>query len=155
MYYFHQPHHQLFPYEHMAYQPMPASPPFHPSLLYQPVKQPDSLLVRPNPSTPTDNRPSFPPVNPGHLNASANESRKLMVEASKLLDRLATSKDFATTLMEAAQRSETAEVKRLIHSIGITSRVDVEYNPDGLRLEFKADVGGVECCRLLIALRWS
>ena len=78
----------------------------------------------------------------------------LMVEASKLLDRLATSKDFATALMEAAQRSEMEEVKRLIHSIGITSRVDVEYNPDGLRLEFKADVRGVECCRLLIALRW-
>ena len=154
MYYFHQPQNLQFPYGHMAYQPPPASPPFHPSLLYQPVKQPNSLLARPNSPAPSENRPSYPPVNPGHLNDSANESRKLLVEASKLLDRLATSKEFATLMMEAAQRSETAEVKRLIRSIGITSRVDVDYNPDGLRLEFKGEVGGVECCRLLIALRW-
>ncbi|MGM9949279.1 MAG: hypothetical protein ACI33P_04095 [Lysinibacillus sp.] len=154
MYYYHLPHHQQLPYEHALYHSMPASAPFHPSLLYQPVKQPDSLLARPNPSTPSENRPSFPPVDTGHLNASAIESRKLMVEASKLLDRLATSNDFATKLMEAAQRSDTAEVKRLIRSIGITSLVDVEYNPDGLRLEFKATASGAECCRLLIALRW-
>lgn len=154
MYYFYHPYHPQFPYGHTAFQSTPTSAPFHPSLLYQPMTHSESLLVRPNSSQPSDNRPSFPPVNPGHLNDSANESRKLMVEASKLLDRLATSKDFATALMEAAQRSETAEVERLIRSIGITSRVDVKYNPDGLHVEFKAEVGGVECCRLVIALRW-
>ena len=38
--------------------------------------------------------------------------------------------------MEFAQRSNTDEVKRLIASIGVKSNVKVNFNPDGLHLEF-------------------
>jgi hypothetical protein len=96
----------------------------------------------------------FPAVDPNLLYQSANESKKLMKEASMVLDKLSDSKEFDAELMYAAQVSDIAEVKRLIHSIGVTSDVDVHYNPDGLRLEFTSKVANLDCCRLFIALRW-
>ena len=155
MYYFHQPYHQHFLYGPTAYQVTPASSPFHSGLLYQPVEQPHSPPAQPHSMQQPKSRPSFPAVNPGNLYASAKESRKLMAEASILLDRLATSKEFDAKLMNAAQRSDTAEVNRLIRSIGLTSRVNAEYNPEGLRLGLTSEVAGVECCQLSIAMRWN
>jgi hypothetical protein len=96
----------------------------------------------------------LPPVDPNLLYQSANESKKLMKEASMVLNKLSESKEFDVKLMYAAETSDVEEVKRLIHSIGVTSEVDINYNPDGLRLEFTSKVANVDCCRLLIALRW-
>lgn len=96
----------------------------------------------------------FPKVDVGLLHASANETRKLMKEVSIVLDRFATSKEFDNQVMAAAQASNMAEVKRLIKSIGITSDVDVEFNPDGLRMVFTSKVANTECCKLTVALRW-
>lgn len=97
---------------------------------------------------------NYPSVDASLLYESANESKKLMKDASKVLDKLAESKEFDADLMYAAQASDIEEVNRLIHSIGITSDVDVHYNPDGLRLEFRSQVANIDCCKLSIALRW-
>jgi uncharacterized protein YicC (UPF0701 family) len=96
----------------------------------------------------------FPAVDPNILYHSANESKKLMKDASIVLDKLADSKEFDVELMYAAQASDIEEVKRLIHSIGVTSEIEVQYNPDGIRLEFKSKVPSLDCCKLSIALRW-
>jgi hypothetical protein len=96
-----------------------------------------------------------PPVDPNLLYHSANESKKLMKDASIVLNRLSESKEFDSKLMYAAQISDINEVKRLIHSTGVTSDVDVHYNPDGLRLEFKSMIESLDCCKLMIALRWK
>jgi hypothetical protein len=96
----------------------------------------------------------YPEVDPGFLFESANETRKLMKEASIVLDRFADSKDFDKKVMAAAQESNMDEVERLIKSIGITSDVDVQFNPDGLRLEFNSKVQDTDCCKLTVALRW-
>ncbi|MFC7063356.1 hypothetical protein [Halobacillus seohaensis] len=93
-------------------------------------------------------------VNPDFLQQSAHQSKKLMQDASKVLDKLSESKDFDAELMHAAQVSDQDKVERLIHSIGITSEVDINYNPDGLRLEFKTKVAEIDCCKLHVALRW-
>ena len=77
-----------------------------------------------------------------------------MKEASMVLNKLSEPKEFDADLMYAAQASDIKEVKRLIHSIGVTSDVDVNFNPDSLRLEFTSKVANMDCCRLLIALRW-
>lgn len=77
-----------------------------------------------------------------------------MNEASMVLDKLSESKEFDAELMYAAQASDIEEVNRLIHSIGVTSEVDVNYNPDGLRLEFYSKVENMDCCHLFISLRW-
>jgi uncharacterized protein YicC (UPF0701 family) len=110
---------------------------------------------------PPPNRPNsyypirqYPEIDPNLLYQSANESKKLMKEASIVLNKLSESKEFDAELMYAAQASDIEEVRRLIHSIGVTSQVDVQYNPDGLRLEFTSQVANMDCCRLFIALRW-
>ncbi|MGP4041283.1 hypothetical protein ACTWP4_15485 [Gracilibacillus sp. D59] len=93
-------------------------------------------------------------VDPNLLDQSANESKKLMKEASMVLDKLSESKEFDAEIMYAAQASDFEEVKRLIHSIGVTSDVAINFNLDGLRLEFSSKVVNLDCCRLSIALRW-
>lgn len=96
----------------------------------------------------------FPPVNPEQFHQSANQTKILMKEASKVLNKLADSKEFDQKIMTAAQASQTEEVKRLIKSAGVTSDVDVQYTPDGLRIEFKPAANGYDCCKLQIGLRW-
>lgn len=94
----------------------------------------------------------YPPVDPDRLYQSANQSQQLMADANKLVQRFATSKDFCTQVMDAAQRNNRDEVQRLIKSSGVDSDVTMYFNPDGLRLEFKS--ANIECCQLLIVLRW-
>lgn len=97
---------------------------------------------------------SFPPVDPELLHQSANQTKKLMDDAGKVLDKLADSKEFNAKLMYAAQESDVAEVNRLINSIDISSEVEVHFNPDSLRLGFKSKVEDTQCCQLTVALRW-
>jgi hypothetical protein len=121
----------MYPY----YQPSYSYPPFgHPSY-YPHYRQ-------------------LPPVDASLLYQSANATKKLMVDASAVLNQLATSKKFDAELMYAAQASDIKEVKRLIHSIGIVSEVDLDFNPDGLHLEFFSKVEPLDCCKLSITLRW-
>lgn len=89
------------------------------------------------------------PVNPDVFNQSANESKPLMKDIVIVLDKLSNSKEFDSQLMFAAQTSNAEEVKRLIYSLGITSEIDIYFNPDGIRLTFIS--GG---CNLTIHLRW-
>lgn len=96
----------------------------------------------------------YPAVDAKVLNQSANASKSLMRDTSVVLDKLAESEEFGTQLMSAAQQSDSKEVDRLIHSLEITSDVDVYYNPDGLRFEFKSEIAEIHCCTLTIALRW-
>lgn len=106
------------------------------------VHHPNSMKIAVNPSV-------YPPVNPDTLYESANESSKLMKDASLLLDKLATSKDYGKQLMDHAQRSENAEVSRMIKSIGLSSEVKVSYNPDSIRIQLKSN-----SAEMMITLRW-
>lgn len=116
---------------------------YHPGYYYPPVVPPGYWPVR-----------QLPQVDPNLLYQSANESKKLMNDASIVLNKLSESKEFDAQLMFAAQASDITKVKRLIHSIGVASAVEVTYTPDGLRLEFTSKVANLDCCRLLISLRW-
>lgn len=99
-------------------------------------------------------RQQFPPIDPNLLCHSAIETKKLMKEASIVLDKLEDSKEFNSELMHAAQSSNKKEVSRLINSLGLTSDVTIDFNPDGLTIAFKSQVESIECCHLNIALRW-
>lgn len=116
---------------------------YHPYYYHHPYWQNNYFPIR-----------QYPPVDPNLLYQSANESKKLMDEAGMVLDKLSESEEFDAELMYAAQDSDIEEVTRLIQSIGVTSDIDIDYNPDGLRLEFTSKVADMECCRLFIALRW-
>ncbi|WP_112180774.1 MULTISPECIES: hypothetical protein [Paraliobacillus] len=121
--------------------------------VYQPgyYYYPDYMFDRPYDQS---IRQQFPPINPNLLYQSANETRRLMKDANMVLDKLSNSKEFNTELMYAAQSSNKKEVNRLINSLGLASDVTIDFNPDGLHLEFKSQVESKECCHLKIALRW-
>jgi len=172
MYYHYQPHYYPMPYNQTAYQPVVHTPIANPSPnpVHQTfpntnftrqapnysryVAQRNGELAPQNPNPQPTNRSPFPPVNPDLLYESAKESNKLMKEASMVLDKLASSKEFDAQLMDVAQRSNKEEVERLIRSIGITSVVAIHYKPDGLQLEFSSKVKEVDCCKLNVSLRW-
>ncbi|RYG73009.1 hypothetical protein EU245_07965 [Lentibacillus lipolyticus] len=99
-------------------------------------------------------RPQYPTVDTSLLSQSANETKKLMNDANTIIDKLAESQEFSTEVMNAAQTSNHEKVKSLMHSTGIASNVDTQFNPDGLRLIFKSQIDGQDCCKLRIALRW-
>lgn len=88
------------------------------------------------------------------FNKSLIAYKQLLREASMVLNHLADSKQFASQVMGAAQVSNTTEVERLLHSIGIKSKFTVTYNPDGIHMKFWSDVQGTECCHLDMAIRW-
>ena len=165
MHYFYQPYYFQAPYHQTAYQPVVRTPLDNQSAMYQPaqhthpnhfrhVAQRNGTPAQQN-QQPSNGSPSpYPAVDPELLYESANQSNKLMKEASMVLDKLASSKEFGARLMDVAQHSNTEEVERLIHSVGITSDVEINYNPDGLELEFKSKVQNLDCCKLSISLRW-
>jgi len=156
------------PMSHHAFQWMSIDPNYVKSSRNQPMhhplsNQPAYLAQRqptqqsptnPNPAQKSGNQPQYPAVDSNLLYQSANVSQKLMADASKVLNTFASSRDFGRKVMEYAQRSDNEEVNQLIKSLGIESDVKVQFNPDGLRLEFKSKAQGLDCCVLYIALRW-
>jgi hypothetical protein len=97
----------------------------------------------------------YPPVDPTLFSQSAIAMQKLMKDGSLILKKLAESKEFASKVMSAAQESDTKKVQQLIQSIGIQSKVDIYYNPDGIRLTLSSKVEQIDCCKLAISLRWK
>ncbi len=174
MHYFYQSHSFQSPYTHTAYQPIARNPlanpnPMHHHTIHHANINPNMRYVaqhngaqaqrntgaqQQNRNQQPQNRSPFPAVDPDLLYESANQSNKLMKEASMVLDKLASSKEFGARLMDVAQHSNNEEVERLIHSVGITSDVAITYNPDGLQLEFKSKVKEIDCCKLVVSLRW-
>ncbi|MBA2875605.1 hypothetical protein [Thermaerobacillus caldiproteolyticus] len=96
----------------------------------------------------------YPPVDPTLFGQSATAAQKLMKDASVILGKLASSKSFASNVMSAAQAGKTKEVQKSIQSLGIQSKVDVYFNPDGIRITLSPPSGTFDCCRLAIGLRW-
>ncbi|AGT33278.1 hypothetical protein M493_15310 [Geobacillus genomosp. 3] len=97
----------------------------------------------------------YPPVDPAIFSQSAATAQTLMNDAGVILKRLAESRSFAATVMSAAQEGKTEEVKRLIRSLGIRSKTDVYFNPDGIRLTLSPPPGAFPCCQLVVGLRWN
>ncbi|GAB3792439.1 hypothetical protein [Virgibacillus kimchii] len=99
----------------------------------------------------------YPPVDPDMFFDSANAMTSLMNDAARVLDKIAGSKPFAEQIMTAAQASDKEEVERLIGTVGVDSELDINFNPNSLRLEFKEETKESEmaCCRLLLTLRWQ
>ncbi len=96
----------------------------------------------------------FPPLDVNMFNQSAIAFKNLLKDASTFLDHLADHKDFASTIMSAAQESDSKKVEKLIKSTGITSNVEPSFNPDGLTVLLIANVKGTDCCKLTMTFRW-
>ncbi|WP_075982754.1 hypothetical protein [Bacillus massilinigeriensis] len=97
---------------------------------------------------------TYPPVNPNIFMSSAKHMQVIMLDASSLLEKMASNRKFSYELMSAAQQSNKRKVQELIHSSGIKSNPQVTYNPDGLKLTFIANDKQSDCCQLSLNLRW-
>ncbi|MDY0406106.1 hypothetical protein P5G51_012515 [Virgibacillus sp. 179-BFC.A HS] len=96
----------------------------------------------------------YPPVDVTLFSKSAESFHTLMNDANIIVRKLSTSKAFAKQVMEAAQAGNKERVRELIASTGVKEKVDVEYNPDQLRLSLTHKVEQTDCCKLTLAFRW-
>lgn len=85
---------------------------------------------------------------------SAKYMQALMKDASVLLEKMADSKEFAVKLMNAAQESKQQLVNDQIKQTGIQNIPSVSFTPDGLKLSFSKDIDHLNCCNLVLSVRW-
>ncbi|WP_223701502.1 hypothetical protein [Sutcliffiella deserti] len=130
----------------MYYHQYP-QPHYYPKGSYLPVYP---AYYGPNPSF----RP-YPEVDPTVFTESAVKMQSLMKEASQILQKLSESKEFASSVMNAAQEGKMEKVEELLKSTGIHSKMEINYTPDGINLKLSSAPGETDCCHLTIALRWK
>ncbi|NMH68504.1 hypothetical protein HF072_06880 [Bacillus sp. RO3] len=115
-------------------------------------------IQRPYPPTyssiyPLHNR-NYPPVETKTFMSSAGKTLSLMEDAQKVLKKINTSKEFSSKLMNAAQKSNMPEVHKLLLTVGTKVQPVVSFNPDGVHLVFDETLGQVDCCHLIVIVRW-
>ncbi|WP_062350289.1 hypothetical protein [Bacillus kwashiorkori] len=97
----------------------------------------------------------FPPVNPQMFMSAASAIDLVIEDMKKISKKIATDKDFATNVMDAAQRSQTNKVIELLKTANIKHIPSATFNPDGIHLTFRSKSQNIDCCRLELILRWN
>ncbi|WP_307430638.1 hypothetical protein [Bacillus sp. V2I10] len=99
-------------------------------------------------------RRPLPEVDSSQFVHSASQMDGLLTDAKKLTAYLSTSKEQAKKILAAAQASNSVLVKKLLRASGITNELETEFNPDGVRLILSYKNPDLNCCRLIVVLRW-
>jgi hypothetical protein len=99
-------------------------------------------------------RTNYPEVDPTQVTESAGAFQGLMADAHIIIEKFATSKQFASQVMDYAQKGNQKEVQKLIQSTGIKNPVEITFNPDSINFTFIAKSKDVDCCKLVMALHW-
>lgn len=73
----------------------------------------------------------LPEINTETFIESAREVNLLLREAVLLSNQIINT-NLGRELMEAGQKSDTAEIRRLLRAIGITQNVDISYTPHSI-----------------------
>lgn len=110
---------------------------------------------RPSPQTYMNQQRVLPATAPDTLMASAGKTLSLMDDAKMVLGRINSSREFASKLMTAAQQSNLPEVHRLLQTIQTRVQPVVSFNPDGVRFVFDEKLGQVDCCHLIVSVKWN
>ncbi|WP_226035872.1 hypothetical protein [Aquibacillus saliphilus] len=106
------------------------------------------------PVSPTRTPPPYPEVNIEQLKQSANSFQPLLGDANKIVREFSNNDDFAYKIKDAAQHSQTDDIKQYITEIGINRPVEIKFNPDSIRLKLVNETNNIKCCKLTISLRW-
>jgi hypothetical protein len=99
--------------------------------------------------------PAYPPVEPQQFMDSADKTKPLLDDAKLIMDQVSNSREYATKLMDAAQKSNMNEVNQLIKGTGVQSTPGIKFNPDGFTLDFSNQTANIDCCHLQVILRWK
>lgn len=96
----------------------------------------------------------YPTVDPTKFMSSAKEMEIIMHDASTLLTKMATSRQFSFEFMSAAQEGKQDKIQSMLKSTGVKRIPKVSYTPDGLHLIFESENVHLNCCQLTLKLRW-
>ncbi|NQD65455.1 hypothetical protein HP456_05920 [Bacillus haikouensis] len=99
-------------------------------------------------------RNNFPQVETKTFMASADKTLTLMESAHLVLMKIKNDTSFANQLMNLAQQSNTPEVLQLIRRTGVKVVPAVSFNPDGIHMVFDEKLGEVDCCHIIVNVRW-
>nr|WP_295971408.1 hypothetical protein [uncultured Bacillus sp.] len=95
------------------------------------------------------------PVNPSIFMNSARLTQMLLKDGGIILEKLAVSKTFSGNIITAAQSSDKNKVVSLLQSTGIQNTPKVSYTPNGLTLSFVHEENQIDCCHLILKIRWG
>ncbi|MFC0469659.1 hypothetical protein ACFFHM_03715 [Halalkalibacter kiskunsagensis] len=98
---------------------------------------------------------SFPPVTIEYFENSLTAYLTLLEHGRIVINSLVSSQETMVQLMEAAQASDDTQVDQIIKSTGVPSIVETTYTPTGVTFTLSATVGGSQCCRLTMFIRWG
>ncbi|MEH7651632.1 inner spore coat protein [Bacillus safensis] len=93
---------------------------------------------------------TFPPVDAHSFQRAAKESARLVADASLITQQISSSLPFAKRIMEAAERSDSTSVIRMLKQIGVKSGIDIRFSPEGIRIYLS-----LASSRLFLLLQWS
>lgn len=93
-------------------------------------------------------------ANPDLLIKAAKLSQPLLHDANKVIDTFANSQPFSKRIMTAAQESKKSVVTAMIRQTGVQTVPDIDYSPDGIRLDFHPKIGE-DICHIIVHLKWN
>ena len=84
------------------------------------------------------------------ISTSRKESARLVADASLITQQISSSLLFAQRIMEAAERSDSTSVVRMLKQIGVKSGIDIRFSPEGIRIYLS-----LASSRLFLLLKWA
>ncbi|UCZ70217.1 inner spore coat protein [Bacillus pumilus] len=93
---------------------------------------------------------TFPPVDAHSFQRAAKESARLVADASLITQQISSSLSFAQRIMEAAERSDSTSVIRMLKQIGVKSGIDIRFSPEGIRIYLS-----LTSSRIFLLLQWA
>lgn len=104
-----------------------------------------------NPHIPMAIRP-FPKNDPTKMMSSAETLIDVNAQITLFIKKIAHSKPYAFKLRDAAQKSQTNQVERMIKEAGITYPFRTTYNPD--RFDITIFSKSDDCCMITAGIKW-
>ncbi|QDP40964.1 hypothetical protein [Radiobacillus deserti] len=98
--------------------------------------------------------PIFPQVQTHQFETSAKTCQVVMKDLDTLLQNIEHNQGFAYKIKDAAQKSNTSQIKTYINELGISTVPEVKYNPDGIQFIFTAKRTQIETCKLTLSIPW-
>ncbi|MED3968531.1 hypothetical protein ABWK29_20360 [Priestia megaterium] len=98
--------------------------------------------------------PNLPEADIATFQQSLKVIPSTMQSATIFIQRANTSPNLIKKIKAAAQESKMSEVKRLILSTGVKTKIDVFYTPDYIKITFIHPDNQFDCCHVSLNIRW-
>ena len=97
---------------------------------------------------------SYPQIDTSTFMTSVTALQKISADTDIILKKFA-DRNFAFSLMEAAQAGNQQKVDQMMNSIGIHSKISAKFSPSGLTLAIVPPAPNPPCCLLTMHFKWE